>query len=226
MSRKFLVIGVFLLVGSVALLLFQLATTSQPNQDLTTESPPAEPLITHAQVTDQCQVEVSIGLTTILLPTSFDPTVAKCDKYTVSKVSPSGTFVAFEDLSASGVDAVVSLYDLNNNRVFTLDDYGSESVLDMLFLPNNRLLVLYSQGISGKQNLRLYDTPALEPLLKDVPVDGDLSSETLNPFVFERNLEDAKGIAKSLRLTGDAVVLVDEQDDITNPIFSINLSEL
>ncbi len=226
MSRTLLIIGALFLVGSLGLLLFQQSIKPQTNQDVIVDAPLGEPIITQSVVSSDCQVVITIGANTVTIPTSFDPTIAKCEQYTVSRVSPFGSSVAFEDLSTAGVDAVVSLYDLDTNRVYTLDDYGTESVLDMIFLPNNRLLVLYSQGISGKQTLRLYDVPGLKPLLQDVPAEGDLSSETLNPFVFERNLDDAKGIAKSIRLTGTSVVLVDDFDDVANPLFEISLSEL
>ncbi len=227
MSRSFFLIGIFLLIGAGGLLFLQQNKSLEENQlDQITNPTSSEPKITQVTVLADCTVQLTISGNTKTLPTAFDPAIAKCEKYTVSSLSPSGTYAAFEDLSSSGVDAVVSLYEITNDRVFTLDDFGTESVLDMVFLPNNRLLVLYSQGISGTQSLRLYDIPNLEPLLADVAPEGDLSSETLNPFVFERDLNDAKGIAKAIRLTGTSVVLVDEFDDITNPLFEISLSEL
>lgn len=188
--------------------------------------PPAEPVITQVTATRECTIQVTTSGENTFLPTAFDPAIAKCEKYVVSTLSPSGNFVAYEDLSSTKIDALVSLYELTSNRVFTLDDFGTESVLDMKFLPNNRLLVLYSQGISGEQKLRLYDLPGLTPLLKDIPLDNDLSSEMLNPFVFERVLDDTSGIARNIRLTETSVVLVDEADDIAKPVFSISLSEL
>lgn len=228
MSKILTLAGLVVLGCALALLVLQ-----QKNnlfQDRSTRElitiPPAEPKITQVEVLKDCTVQLTINDNIKKLPTAFDPAIAKCEKYTVSTLSPSGMFVAFEDLSSSGIDAVVSLYEISNDRVFTLDDFGTESVLDMVFLPNNRLLVLYSQGISGKQSLRLYDIPNLEPLLADVPPEGDLSTEILNPFVFERDLDDVKGIAKAIRLTDSSVVLVDESDDITNPLFEIELSEL
>lgn len=227
MSRSFFLIGIFLLIGAGGLLFFQRDGNLESDQLNQTSNPiPTEPKITQVAMLADCTVQLTINGNTKTLPTAFDPAIAKCEKYTVSSLSPSGNYVAFEDLSSSGIDAVVSLYEISNDRVYTLDDFGTESVLDMVFLPNNRLLVLYSQGISGKQNLRLYDVPNLEPLLVDVPPEGDLSTETLNPFVFERDLDDAKGIAKAIRLTDTSVVLVDEFDDITNPLFEISLSEL
>lgn len=182
--------------------------------------------ITSSRVTQDCQVTLTIGILETSLPTSFDPEVAKCDQYVVSRVSPLGGLAVFEDLSSSGVDSIVSLYQLESNRVFTLDDFGNQSVLDLAFLPNGKLLVLYSQGLSGTQTLRLYDIPNLEPLLADVPLEDDLSSETLNPFVFERVVEKTETQAKIIRVLGESVVLVDEADDVTNPILEISLSEL
>lgn len=227
MSRSFFLIGIFLIVVAGGLLFLQQNDNPEGNQsDQTTNLALSEPKITQVAMLADCTVQLTINGNTKTLPTAFDPAIAKCEKYTVSSLSPSGNYVAFEDLSSSGIDAVVSLYELSNDRVYTLDDFGTESVLDMVFLPSNRLLVLYSQGISGKQSLRLYDVPSLEPLLADVPPEGDLSTETLNPFVFERDLDDAKGIAKAIRLTDTSVVLVDEFDDITNPLFKISLSEL
>lgn len=227
MSRLFTIVGLLFIISAIGLFLFQsqMATSGKQPQ-LSLPLADQSEGIQSAQVDAECNLQMVTAERLITIPTSFDPTIAKCDQYVVSALASTKTFVAFENLSNTGVDSVVDLYSLDANRVFTLDDYGTESVLDVTFLPNNRLLVLYSQGISGSQSLRLYDIPGLEPLLKDVPPEEDLNSETLNPFVFERNLDDATGLAKYLRLTGTAVVLVDENDDITQPVFQIPLEEL
>ncbi len=228
MSKILKLFGVIFLGCALILLILQQKNglfENRSTQELIT-IPPAEPIITQVSATKECTIQVITNSNTFFLPTAFDPTIAKCEKYVVSTLSPSGQFAAFEDLSSTKIDALVSLYELASNRVFTLDDFGTESVLDMKFLPNNRLLVLYSQGISGEQKLRLYDLPGLAPLLKDTPIDNDLSSEMLNPFVFERVLDDTSGIARNISLTETSVILVDEADDITKPIFSISLSEL
>lgn len=228
MSKILTLAGIVLLGCALTLLVLQQKNNlfqDRSNRELIT-IPPAEPIITQVAATKECTIQVTTSGETIFLPTAFDPTIAKCEKYVVSTLSPSGMFVAFEDLSSTKIDALVSLYELTSNRVFTLDDFGTESVLDLKFLPNNRLLVLYSQGISGEQKLRLYDLPSLTPLLKDIPSDNDLSSEMLNPYVFERVLDDVNGIARNIRVTEDLIILVDETGDISQPVFSIELSEL
>lgn len=223
MSRLLKIVGVVLFVVAIGVFVLQQEPSMTSDQLIPA---PEAPKIAQAKFTKECTVELTIGAEKVSLPTSFDPEVAKCDQYSVVTTARSGKFVAFEDLSAAGVDSVVSLYDLNTRRLFTLDDYGDESVFDLAFLPNDRLLVLYGQGLSGTQRLRLYDLPSLEPLLKDVPADSDLDPETLNPFVFERTLADLPSTAKAIRITDTSVVLVDESDNVAEPLYQIPLAEL
>lgn len=227
MPKILTIVGTVLILGAMAVLLLQNKpdTGEVTNLEETTLTSPQK-TITQAVFSDQCSIDLTVSGKLVSLPSSFDPAIAKCDLYSVVVVSATGQYAAYEDLSSTGVDAKVVLYSAQLNRSFTLDDYGEQSVIDLAFLPNNRLLVLYSQGLSGIQTLRLYDIPNLESEITQLPGEEDLPQEILGQFVFERLLNQASRSAQAIRITNDAVVLVDEKDDLTNPVYNIALEEL
>jgi hypothetical protein len=224
-------LGVTLLLAALFLFVYQSADTEST---VTNESTPTieqlPPGILTNTVTADCDVVLTTASNEFVLPTQFDPSVAKCEEYVVSTTAPSGLYAAFEDLSPKGVDAQLNVFFLDIEKVGILDDYDTFSIFDLAFLADDRLVVLFSQGLNGKQFLRLYDTNAISQAKSELELDSSLVvhdlKEVANQYVLERELTELTESGQYLRVTDTQLQVLNQQRDAENPLVSLELSEL
>lgn len=116
-----------------------------------------------------CKVRILTTAEAVEITTGFEPTVSRCDQYSLVLPSPSGQLVAFEDL-ADGIDSQLRVYSTRHQQTINLENLAGESILAMAFLPDNRLAVLYGRGLVGQQQLKVYNLPKL---VADFPRNSD-----------------------------------------------------
>ncbi|MBU0650130.1 hypothetical protein KJ605_01970 [Patescibacteria group bacterium] len=82
------------------------------------------------------------------------PSGLKNIKYSVS---PSGRYVAFEDLSG-GLDSVIRVYSLDQNGITTLYVDGTSTIMDLVFMPGDVLVVMSGYpSVLNEQWLTAYE---------------------------------------------------------------------
>lgn len=65
----------------------------------------------------------------------------KCKPSTIGKISPSGKYLAYEDMSG-GIDSVLALFTVDYGRSVTLGVWGSSTIMDYTFLPDDKLIAI------------------------------------------------------------------------------------
>jgi hypothetical protein len=114
--------------------------------------------IISSEVTYDCQIKVKTDKKEFFLPTNLDVEKIKCYQFVLSTVSPSGNFLAYEDISG-GVDSMVWIYSLEEDARLQLDVLGTSAIKDILFDKDDRLIVL--NGYDEEMSFRVYDIPGL-----------------------------------------------------------------
>lgn len=147
--------GLILLVLLPTLILRVLETRLRPA--VKTSQQTQEKMISSA-VTYDCQVEVKTNKREFSLPTNLSSGSFKCHQFFLSAVSPTGKFLAHQDLSG-GVDSMVRIYSLKENDTLQLDVLGTSEIADMLFTKDDKLVVL--NGYEKEMSFRVYDIPGL-----------------------------------------------------------------
>ncbi len=157
--KKYLVILLFSLVFLAllpTLILRVLETRLLPPKKI---NPPAiQERMISSEITYDCRIKVKTDKKEFFLPTNFDSEISRCYQFVLSVISPSGKFLAYEDISG-GVDSMVWIYSLEVNARLQLDVLGTSTIKDMLFDKNDRLIVL--NGYEKEMSFRVYDIPNL-----------------------------------------------------------------
>ena len=124
----------------------------------------AKPRIVSAEITKDCKLLVTTSLGERKTAADiFDRgygDVVGCREGLVTRVSPSGRYVAFEDVSG-GVDSMTRIYSLEQDRTTTLSVTGTSVIADMEFLPDDRLALLNGYPGSDEYHLGVSDIPQL-----------------------------------------------------------------
>ncbi|HAI62767.1 MAG: hypothetical protein UU64_C0003G0073 [candidate division WWE3 bacterium GW2011_GWF2_41_45] len=85
-------------------------------------------------------------------------TCAKGSRFTISD---SGKYLVFEDLSG-GVDLWIRIYSIDKNIINTLAVWGTNNLLDIEFLSNDKLMLFSGHSdIPDEQQLKLFDVPGI-----------------------------------------------------------------
>lgn len=229
--NKPILLGSILLLAAAGLLFFQSSSNStSSNSTNQNPVPTVQPGILTNTVTADCDVLLTTATNQFVLPTQFDASVAKCEDYVVSVTAPSANYVAFEDLSPKGVDAQLNLFILDLEKATIIDDYDTFSIFDLAFLSDDRLVVLISQGLNGKQYLRLYDTNAISQAALELDLDPTLVvydlKEVANQYVLERELTELTESGHYLRVTDTQLQVLNQERNTESPLFSLELAEL
>lgn len=86
---------------------------------------------------------------------------AKCGMPSKYIVSDSGKYLMFADVMG-GVDLWIRIFSTETGVINTFDVWGTSALLDMEFLPNDKVVTLNGyRGTLDEQYLSLYDIPAL-----------------------------------------------------------------
>lgn len=176
---NYLVIGVVILVCFVVFglggyylekqstVLLQDLGRKQNRPTLSPVTPDGEKIIASEVTLEGCKIKVTTNKREIFLNTSFleSNPQTKCYQFVLNPISPSGKYVAFQDISG-GLDSQIRIYSLDHNKDISLDVLGSSTIKYVDFLPDDRLAVINGYfGYFGKewlgQWLRIYDTPNL-----------------------------------------------------------------
>lgn len=173
----FLVIGLAIFLGRNYFKNFNKKTGKEVNSGLTptpklteeetTISPTLEPseigrekIIKVEQVPNQCKIKIITSEKELFSETNLYRSGVICQSFLTS-ISPSGQFLAYQDLSG-GVDSMVGIYWVKENSNFVLGIYGTAQIFDFLFLPGDKLAVLYGyKGIYDQQYLVTYNVAGL-----------------------------------------------------------------
>ena len=138
--------------------------TITPTYIITQPTQESNERVVSALITPKCKVEIITNKKReILLQTSF---LSMCYQFANTAVSLSGQYVAFEDIS-EGTDSVIRIYSLQNNDTQYLVNLGTPEIFDLLFLPNDILVVL--SGTRGDYNTQYITTFDIPSLLKNYP---------------------------------------------------------
>jgi hypothetical protein len=128
-----------------------------------TEQPITEKIISSEVTVSDCKIKINTTKGEILLTTEYSQFYPekKCYQFLLNKVSPSGKYVAFQDISG-GLDSALRIYSLEYNENIQLDVLGTSSIFDISFLPDDKLISLSGyKGIYNEQSLSVYDIPGL-----------------------------------------------------------------
>lgn len=205
-------------------LLFGNKINSSTNYKETTGKPTPEKIVS-SEITYDCKIKLTTNQKELYLPTNFDPKNSKCYQFVLNEVSPSGKYAAFEDVSG-GLDSAIKLYSLELNDTFQLDVLGTSNIGDMVYLPNDSLVVL--NGYVGEMYIRIYD---IEGLFKEYPNNIDKqykyfygSSFTKYPKVI--NLPSDGKYYHTLSFTDGKLKIYGTQGMNTPPLKEYSLSDL
>lgn len=133
-------------------------STSTPTEQQTTEK-----IISSEVTVEACKIKVNTTKGEFFLNTNFlefGPQT-RCYQFLLNRVSPSGKYVVFQDISG-GVDSMLRVYSLEHNDTIQLDVFGTSEIFDISFLPNDKLIALYGyRGPDKEQYLKVFDLPGL-----------------------------------------------------------------
>lgn len=110
-----------------------------------------------------CMVKVNTTKGDIYLNTNYSEFYpqTKCYQFVLSKVSPSGKYVVFQDISG-GIDSMLKVYSIEHNDTIQLDVFGTSNIFDLLFLQDDKLISLYGyRGNYKEQFLKIFDLPGM-----------------------------------------------------------------
>ncbi len=85
----------------------------------------------------------------------------KCKPLTIGETSPSGKYLAYEDVSG-GIDSVMALFSLDYGRSVTLGVWGTSTIMDYTFLPDDKLIAINGYpDIFDEQWLSVFELPKI-----------------------------------------------------------------
>lgn len=190
--------------------------------------PPSTPIdagkIISAVIDQTCQLNVISDRGNVNTATNFDPEVAECELYTLSKLSDSGQYVALEDLSAEGVDALVKVFSYKLQKITLLHDLGEFSILDLLFLPDDQLAVLMSQGTKGAQKIYVYNLNYLFDQYTSEAEAGEFSQQAIELATGELPIPSSAKRAATIALDGQQLHVYSESEE--QPMLSFSLDTI
>lgn len=136
-------------------------------------------IISSEAMVDDCRIRITTDKKIFFLDTNADqrtfPEYKNCKDFLINKLSPSGKFSVFQDQIKGEIILETKIYSLEKNKIFQLDVNGTSEIFDMLFLADDKLIVLY--GVAGAYNdqyLKIYDlTGIFKNYLKSVNKEED-----------------------------------------------------
>ncbi len=181
--------------------------------------------IIDANFTQDCSIVIKTSQSNIRLITGFGQSKnSRCYQFAYIRTSPSGQFVAFQDLSG-GIDSKISLYSLERKSTFGLGVYGTSNVFGLEFLPNDKLAVLtgYKDTTTPEESLTIFDIPTIiSHISANFPNPENLyGSYNLEPFMTRPDLTGLDHVYEFLSITTDSLYLKDNQGVIGKK-FDIN----
>ena len=125
-----------------------------------TKQPTTEKIISSEITVEECKIKVNTTKGEVFLNTNFGPQT-KCYQFVLNRVSPSGKYVVFQDISGEG-DSLLKVYSIKHDDTLRLDVLGTSNIFDISFLPDDRLVALYGyKGISKEKYLKMFDLSGL-----------------------------------------------------------------
>lgn len=220
--------GGALLLGFISIPTSYLAQNSaaSPISQQVDQTPEIEHKISSAQIGQDCQLTVSSDLGNKTITTNFDPNIAKCDQYTLTKLSDSGKYVAFEDLSVDGVDSLIKIYSYKLQKVTLLHDLDNFSILDFLFLPDDQLAVLISLGFKGEQKIYVYNLDYLFEQFLVEAQEGEFSDSSIKLATGELPIPNSTNRAATIKLQGRNLLVFNEDKTNSEPMLSFSLDTI
>jgi len=171
-SRILAVFGSILVLIAIAGLAFFDQIQTSRNQNSKPEAvnfpSPTKVIISSVETGQNCQINVQLttieslsednSVEDVTIPTNFNPANSQCQEYMLKLVSPSQSFLAFEDLDNEGGDTLIKSWSLLDRQIREIGSVAPDSVIDMTFLPGDYLAILHGKNLSrGVQTIRIYD---------------------------------------------------------------------
>ena len=120
-----------------------------------------EKIILSEVISSECKIKITTTKRMFFLNTDYLSYQMACPQSLLNQFSPSGKFVVFQDISG-GADSALKVYPIKYNDLISLDNFGSSTIFDIIFLPNDMLAILNGyQGSFNEQYLRIYDLDGL-----------------------------------------------------------------
>ena len=149
---------------------------------------PTKLKIIGADFTENCQIRIKTTKKDYTIHTGYENTVAgRCYQYAQLRISPSGQYVAFQDISG-GIDSKVSLYVLSHDKAYGLGVYGTSNIFGIEFLPDDRLILSngYKDTQPPEQALIILDIPEIVKVLPNTDTEWYTNQKI---YSFIKNLE-------------------------------------
>lgn len=234
-STLLLVVGVLLIISGSSVVLGFINipksyltpnSATDPTKQQVNQTPEIEHKISFAQIGQDCQLTVVSDLGNKTIATNFDPNIAKCDQYSLTKLSESGKYVALEDLSIDGVDSLIKIFSYKLQKITLLHDLDDFSILDFLFLPNDQLAVLISRGFKGEQKIYIYNLDYLFDQFPTEAEEGEFSDSSIKLATGELPIPNISKRAATLKLNGQNLLVFSEDTTSSEPILSFSLDTI
>lgn len=153
-----------------------------------TKQPMTEKIISSEVTVEDCKIKLNTTKGDILLTTEYSKSYpeTKCYQFLLNKVSPSGRYAVFQDISG-GLDSALRIYSLEYNENIQLNVFGTSKIFDISFLPDDKLISLSGyEGIYNEQSLTVFD---LSGLFADYPSNIDEQYKYFtNLNLYEKNI--------------------------------------
>ncbi|MBI4058425.1 hypothetical protein HY408_01525 [Candidatus Gottesmanbacteria bacterium] len=143
-----------------------------------------------SEVTDRCQIRITTNQgREFYLNTAYETTDtnnSRCYQFLLNKISPSGDFLVYQDISG-GVDSQLSVYTIlnRNNEGHNLRVFGSATIKEIEFLPDDKLVALI--GIAGDSQTWSLFSMDLAKLYEEYP--KNYGKDNINLFTDTQSVE-------------------------------------
>lgn len=166
MKKIILIIALFIIIAIGAAVLFfgwkdnqKEEEREQPKQ---TNENISEKIMLLEAIIDGCKLRITTSKKVFFIETSVDqknlPEYKNCGDFIISRISPSEKFVVFQDQIRGETNSETRIYALDENQSFQLDANGLSEIFDMIFLSDDRIIILYGiKGAYNNQYLKIYD---------------------------------------------------------------------
>jgi len=231
-SKLFSLLGVIAVVLGLALVLnivsvkeIQTLTglKSATSQTPTTPTPTPLAQILTASIDQNCQFNVKTDQDLLTIPTNFDQKMAKCEDYVLFSLSPNGQYLVFEDLSAKGVDSLLKVFAYKKQKPILIQDLAKYSILDFAFFPSSdKLAVLISEGLKGKQLVYIYNLNYLyEKFGEEMDKNAELTKQALKTGAGELELATTTKRATKLKIVNQELQILEEKTETPIQTFAL-----
>ena len=122
----------------------------------------SEEIIVSAYIDEDCKITITSSEKDYEVSTGLAGGMNfKCTPSAIGNISPSGKFLAYEDVDG-GIDSDMALFTLDYGKRVTLGVWGTSTIMDYIFLPDDKFVAINGYpDIFNEQWLSLFDLPSI-----------------------------------------------------------------